>query len=165
MPIIEVSLYPGRSIEQKAAFAEAITEAAIQILKTKREHVIITYDERPQQNWFMAGKPLWIIHSIPVRVVLSQINNKNWMDTNKHHRQLPITVGILIFDHVEVLDVADPFEVFSVARLNEERLYIEPSPFRVLLLGKNRSRSWQLAANALFPMWLLIIALILTFSQ
>jgi hypothetical protein len=74
------------------------------------------------------------------------------MDTNKHHRQLPITVGILIFDHVEVLDVADPFEVFSVARLNEERRYIEPSPFRVLLLGKNRSRSWQLAAYALFPM-------------
>ena len=32
---------------------------------------------------------------------------------------LPITVGILIFDQVEVLDVAGPFEVFSVTRLNE----------------------------------------------
>ena len=32
---------------------------------------------------------------------------------------LPLTVGILIFDQVEVLDVAGPFEVFSVTRLNE----------------------------------------------
>ncbi|MGH9952348.1 MAG: tautomerase family protein, partial [Nitrososphaeraceae archaeon] len=38
MPIIAVSLYPGRTKEQKVAFADAITEAAIQILKTKREH-------------------------------------------------------------------------------------------------------------------------------
>jgi 4-oxalocrotonate tautomerase len=58
MPIIGISLYPGRTKEQKSAFAEAITEAAIQILKTKREHIIITYDERPQENWFIAGKPL-----------------------------------------------------------------------------------------------------------
>jgi 4-oxalocrotonate tautomerase len=58
MPIIAVSLYSGRTKEQKSAFAEAITEAAIQILKTKREHIIITYDERPQENWFIAGKPL-----------------------------------------------------------------------------------------------------------
>jgi 4-oxalocrotonate tautomerase len=58
MPIIAVSLYPGRTKEQKSAFAEAITEAAIQILKTKREHIIITFNERPQENWFIAGKPL-----------------------------------------------------------------------------------------------------------
>jgi 4-oxalocrotonate tautomerase len=58
MPIIAVSLYPGRTKEEKVAFADAITEAAIQILKTKREHIIITYDERPQENWFIAGKPL-----------------------------------------------------------------------------------------------------------
>lgn len=58
MPLIAVSLYPGRTKEQKAAFAEAITEAALQILKTKREHIIITYDERPQEDWFISGKPL-----------------------------------------------------------------------------------------------------------
>jgi 4-oxalocrotonate tautomerase len=58
MPIIAVSLYPGRTKEQKSAFAEAITDAAIQILKTKREHIVITYDEKPQENWFIAGKPL-----------------------------------------------------------------------------------------------------------
>lgn len=58
MPIIAVSLYPGRTKEQKAAFADAVNEAAVKILKTKREHIIITYDERPQENWFIADKPL-----------------------------------------------------------------------------------------------------------
>jgi hypothetical protein len=32
-----------------------------------------------------------------------------------------IMVGILIFNQVEVLDVAGPFEVFSVTRLDERR--------------------------------------------
>jgi len=57
MPIIAVSLYPGRTNEQKVAFAEAITEAAVQILKTKREHVIVTYDDKPKENWYIAAKP------------------------------------------------------------------------------------------------------------
>lgn len=62
--------------------------------------------------------------------MLGQIKNNNKMNLDKNHNQLPITVGILIFDQVEVLDVAGPFEVFSVARLNEKRRQIEPSPFR-----------------------------------
>jgi len=49
--------------------------------------------------------------------------------------QLPLTVGILIFD--QVLDVAGPFEVFAVTRLDEERRQIESSPFRVLLVSEN----------------------------
>ena len=39
------------------------------------------------------------------------------LDINEN--QLPLTVGILIFDQVEVLDVAGPFEALAVARLNE----------------------------------------------
>jgi transcriptional regulator GlxA family with amidase domain len=49
---------------------------------------------------------------------------------------IPLTVGILIFDQVEVLDVAGPFEVFSITRLNEERRREEPSPFRVILVSE-----------------------------
>ena len=41
--------------------------------------------------------------------------------------RLPLIAGILIFDQVEVLDVAGPFEVFSITRLNEERRMEEPS--------------------------------------
>ena len=50
---------------------------------------------------------------------------------------LPLTVGILVFDQVEVLDVAGPFEVFTVARLNKELRQEESSPFRVLLVSEN----------------------------
>jgi transcriptional regulator GlxA family with amidase domain len=46
-------------------------------------------------------------------------------------------VGILIFDQVEVLDVAGPFEVFSITRLNESRRHEESSPFKVLLVSEN----------------------------
>jgi transcriptional regulator GlxA family with amidase domain len=53
-----------------------------------------------------------------------------------NENQLPLTVGILVFDQVQVLDVAGPFEVFAVTRLNEERRQEEASPFRVLLVSE-----------------------------
>jgi len=71
--------------------------------------------------------------------------------SNKDRKQLPITVGILIFEQVEVLDVAGPFEVFSVARLNEERRSIEPSPFRILLLGKTLDQVTAVGGLRLIP--------------
>ncbi len=58
MPLITVSLYPGRTQEQKDDFAKAITKSAVDILKTNENHVIVVFDENPKENWFMAGKPL-----------------------------------------------------------------------------------------------------------
>ncbi|MFL6318697.1 MAG: 4-oxalocrotonate tautomerase family protein [Nitrososphaeraceae archaeon] len=58
MPLISVSMYPGRTREQKEEFAKAVTDAAVQILKTKSEHVIIVYEENPKENWFISGKQL-----------------------------------------------------------------------------------------------------------
>jgi 4-oxalocrotonate tautomerase len=58
MPLISVSMYPGRAREQKEEFAKAVTDAAVQILKTKAEHVIIVYDENPKENWFISGNQL-----------------------------------------------------------------------------------------------------------
>src|SRR6185369_3144579 len=45
-------------------------------------------------------------------------------------------VGILVFPNVEVLDFCGPFEVFSIARLNEERRREEPSPFEVVVVAE-----------------------------
>ncbi len=45
-------------------------------------------------------------------------------------------VGILLFPDVEVLDFCGPYEVFSAARLNEDRRRQEPSPFEVLLIAE-----------------------------
>jgi transcriptional regulator GlxA family with amidase domain len=47
-------------------------------------------------------------------------------------------VGILVFPEVEVLDFCGPFEVFSVARLDEARRREELSPFEVLLVAERR---------------------------
>jgi 4-oxalocrotonate tautomerase len=56
--LITVSLYPGRSEEQKRLFAEKITNLAVEIIKTKPEHVIVVFDENPKNNWYLAGKKL-----------------------------------------------------------------------------------------------------------
>ena len=51
-------MYPGRTEEQKRLFAEKITNLAVEILKTKPEHVIVVFDENPKDNWYLAGKSL-----------------------------------------------------------------------------------------------------------
>ena len=46
------------------------------------------------------------------------------------------TVGIVVFDEIEVLDFCGPFEVFSVVRLDEAKRRVEPSPFNVKLVSE-----------------------------
>lgn len=58
MPLVTVSMYPGRTQKQKDDFAQAVTDSAVEILKTKAEHVIVVFDENPKENWFLAGKQL-----------------------------------------------------------------------------------------------------------
>lgn len=58
MPLVKISMYPGRTQQQKAEFAKAITNSAVEILKTKREHVIVVFDENPKENWFQGGNQL-----------------------------------------------------------------------------------------------------------
>jgi transcriptional regulator GlxA family with amidase domain len=47
-----------------------------------------------------------------------------------------LSVGIFIYEDVEVLDFCGPFEVFSVTRLIEERRREESSPFQVILVAE-----------------------------
>ena len=58
MPLITVSMYPGRSEDQKKEFAKEVTDMAVKILKTKAEHVIVVFDENPKENWYVSGKSL-----------------------------------------------------------------------------------------------------------
>nr|WP_314437632.1 DJ-1/PfpI family protein [uncultured Brevundimonas sp.] len=51
------------------------------------------------------------------------------------------TIGILLFDGVEVLDFAGPFEVFSVAsRIAGARGFAAPDPFQVLTVSRDGGR-------------------------
>jgi len=58
MPLITVSMYPGRTQQQKDEYAKAITKAAVEILKTKEHHVIVVFEDNPKENWFLAGNQL-----------------------------------------------------------------------------------------------------------
>ena len=51
-------MYPGRTQQQKNDFAKSITKSAVEVLKTKEEHVIVVFDENPKENWFVAGNQL-----------------------------------------------------------------------------------------------------------
>lgn len=46
------------------------------------------------------------------------------------------TVGIVLFEDVELLDFTGPFEVFSAVRLDEARRSEESSPFRGVLVSE-----------------------------
>src|SRR5579872_5730665 len=61
------------------------------------------------------------------------------------------TVGILIFPDVEVLDFCGPFEVFSAARLNEERRADEESPFRIVLIAEKKEPITTVGGMRVFP--------------
>lgn len=65
------------------------------------------------------------------RALAEQVNHKEGM-------QMQLSVGIFVFDDVEVLDFAGPYEVFTTASRVSRKLYSErPEPFRVSLVGAN----------------------------
>lgn len=64
----------------------------------------------------------------------------------------PKRVGILLFNEVEVLDFCGPFEVFSVARLDEERRRQDPSPLEVLLVAESRETVTTAGGMKVLPM-------------
>lgn len=58
MPTIRVELFEGRTVEQKRAFAEAVTEAVVQNLGSSADSVDIIFTDVTKHNWATAGK-LW----------------------------------------------------------------------------------------------------------
>ncbi len=49
-------MWDGRTREQKAELAEAITEAVSGIAGTPREHVWIVYEDVKKSDWAIGGK-------------------------------------------------------------------------------------------------------------
>ena len=56
MPIIRVEMWPGRTHEQKAALAKAITDAVVTIARTTPDATIVVFEEVDKENWAQAGK-------------------------------------------------------------------------------------------------------------
>lgn len=55
MPIVRVTWFAGRSHEQKAELARAITEAVARIGKTTAEATQVIFEDVPKENWATAG--------------------------------------------------------------------------------------------------------------
>ncbi|MEE8133150.1 MAG: 4-oxalocrotonate tautomerase family protein [Nitrososphaerales archaeon] len=58
MPLVTISLWPGRTPEKKEELAKAITDVVGKVLGSKREHVIVVYQDTPKENWYVAGNRL-----------------------------------------------------------------------------------------------------------
>jgi len=58
MPTIRVELFEGRTIEQKRALAQALTEATVRTLDGSPEAVDILFYDIAKHDWATGGK-LW----------------------------------------------------------------------------------------------------------
>ena len=55
MPIVKVEMYAGRTKEQKAELAKAITDAVVDIAKTTAEDTIVVFTDVDRENWAKGG--------------------------------------------------------------------------------------------------------------
>lgn len=56
MPVLIAKFAEGRSIEEKRAFAKALTKCAVKHLKVKKEWVTVLIDEYPRCHWATGGE-------------------------------------------------------------------------------------------------------------
>lgn len=56
MPILRVSLWSGRSKEQKAELAKALTETMVKTAQVPVQAVTVQFEELPKENWATGGE-------------------------------------------------------------------------------------------------------------
>jgi 4-oxalocrotonate tautomerase len=55
MPVLRVSMYKGRTLEQKRELAQALTEVMVRVAKTTADGTIIIFEEVEKENWAHGG--------------------------------------------------------------------------------------------------------------
>ncbi len=55
MPLVQISMLPGRSPEQKRALLAEVTEAVVRTCKVAPEAVRVLITEIPPEHWGVAG--------------------------------------------------------------------------------------------------------------
>lgn len=58
MPLITVQLFEGRTVEQKRAYAKALTDASVQVLGIDPGAVDVIFSDVKKSDWATAGV-LW----------------------------------------------------------------------------------------------------------
>lgn len=64
MPTIRVELLKGRTLEQKRAYAQALTETTVKVLGGSPESVDVVFFDIPRHNWATGGR-LWSERAAP----------------------------------------------------------------------------------------------------
>jgi 4-oxalocrotonate tautomerase len=64
MPTLRVELFAGRTIEQKRALAQALTEATVRTLGGSPEAVDVIFQDVHKHDWATAGQ-LWSDKAAP----------------------------------------------------------------------------------------------------
>ncbi|HZU31828.1 MAG TPA: 2-hydroxymuconate tautomerase [Candidatus Angelobacter sp.] len=55
MPLVQVTMLKGRTIEQKRKVAERITQAMVEDAKASKEAVVVTFVEITREDYASAG--------------------------------------------------------------------------------------------------------------
>ena len=55
MPVVTVQLWEGRTLEQKRALVQAITDAMVEHAGAKPDGLHVILQEIPRENWGRAG--------------------------------------------------------------------------------------------------------------
>ena len=56
MPLVRVSMWSGRTKEQKAKLAKALTDTMVEVAKVPAQAVLIQFEDLPKENWATGGQ-------------------------------------------------------------------------------------------------------------
>ncbi|MGQ9367889.1 4-oxalocrotonate tautomerase [Azospirillum sp. ST 5-10] len=56
MPTINIQLFEGRTVEQKRAYAKALTDTTVQVLGCSADAVDIIFHDVKKSDWASGGK-------------------------------------------------------------------------------------------------------------
>ncbi|MBP0727216.1 4-oxalocrotonate tautomerase [Bacillus sp. RG28] len=59
MPIIQIHILEGRSTELKRELISEVTDAVSRTLRSPRESIRVLLNEIPEENWGVAGVPIF----------------------------------------------------------------------------------------------------------
>jgi 4-oxalocrotonate tautomerase len=59
MPIVQVELLEGRTVEQKRVLVEKVTQAIVESVGAPAENITIIIRDMPKENYAKAGKLAW----------------------------------------------------------------------------------------------------------
>jgi 4-oxalocrotonate tautomerase len=55
MPLVQITMLSGRTVEQKRKLAHRITDVMVEEAGAKREAVVVTFQEVPKESYALGG--------------------------------------------------------------------------------------------------------------